>query len=114
MWEVVNAGGTGSGVAIYGLDICGKTGTAQNPHGLDHSWFVSFAPKDNPKIAMCVFVENAGYGAAVAGPITRRILEEFFFPGRAEALARAAQDTNALEENIIIEEADTSKKHTDY
>lgn len=109
MWEVVNAGGTGSGVAIYGLDICGKTGTAQNPHGLDHSWFVSFAPKDNPKIAMCVFVENAGYGAAVAGPITRRILEEFFFPGRAEALARAAQDTNALEENVIIEETDTSK-----
>ncbi len=85
MWDVVNAGGTGAGVAISGLDVCGKTGTAQNPHGLDHSWFVCFAPKNNPKIAMCVFVENAGFGAAVAGPIARQLLEAFFFPDRQRA-----------------------------
>lgn len=79
MWLVVNAGGTGSSAAITGLNVCGKTGTAQNPHGLDHSWFVCFAPKDNPKIALCVFVENAGTGAAVAVPIATRMLQRFFY-----------------------------------
>jgi len=78
MWAVVNAGGTGSGVAISGLNVCGKTGTAENSKGRDHSWFVCFAPKDNPQIAMCVFVENAGFGAAEAAPIARRILQKFF------------------------------------
>ena len=78
MWAVVNAGGTGGGVAISGLNVCGKTGTAQNTAGADHSWFVCFAPKNNPKIAMCVFVENAGYGSAVAAPIARRLLQKFF------------------------------------
>ena len=82
MWAAVNAGGTGRGVAISGLNVCGKTGTAQNPQGADHSWFVCFAPKDNPKIAICVFVENAGFGSAVAAPIARRLLLKFF--GRDE------------------------------
>ena len=45
---------------VEGLDICGKTGTAQNPHGEDHSIFIAFAPKDNPKIAIAVYVENGG------------------------------------------------------
>ncbi|MBQ6268986.1 MAG: penicillin-binding protein 2 [Bacteroidetes bacterium] len=90
MWDVVNAGGTGHGVQIPGVDVCGKTGTAQNPHGLDHSWFVCFAPRVKPKIAMCVFVENAGFGATVAGPITRRILEAFFFPNRSYNTAGAS------------------------
>ncbi|MPM44552.1 Peptidoglycan D,D-transpeptidase MrdA [bioreactor metagenome] len=80
MWAVVNAGGTGAGVALPGLNVCGKTGTAQNPHGKDHSWFVCFAPKDKPRIAMCVFVENAGFGAAVAAPIAKQILSKFFYP----------------------------------
>ena len=80
MWAAVNAaGGTGSGVAMSGLNVCGKTGTAQNPHGLDHSWFVCFAPRDNPRIALCVFVENAGFGSAVAVPIARQILQKFFY-----------------------------------
>ncbi len=104
MWKVVNAGGTGGVAAVAGVQVCGKTGTAQNSHGLDHSWFVSFAPKKNPKIAMCVFVENAGYGAAVAGPITHKILEEFFFPGRAAALAKAAKDSSQVNVPISVEE----------
>ena len=81
MWSAVNGGGTGSGVAISGLNICGKTGTAQNPHGKSHSWFVAFAPRENPQIALCVMIENAGYGSAVAAPIAKRIFHEFFFPG---------------------------------
>ncbi|MGE5478826.1 MAG: penicillin-binding protein 2 [Chloroflexota bacterium] len=80
MFDVVQGGGTGTGVRIPGINVCGKTGTAQNPHGEDHSWFVCFAPAENPKIAIVVFVENAGFGAAVAGPIAKAMLNQFFFP----------------------------------
>ena len=105
MWGVVNAGGTGGSVYIPGLDVCGKTGTAQNSHGADHSWFISFAPRKNPKIAMCVFVENAGFGAAVAGPITRQILEAFFFPERQNR-----EDINNTEINLpsVIDSSSTN------
>jgi penicillin-binding protein 2 len=57
--------------------ICGKTGTVQNPHGADHSAFVGFAPKDDPKIAIAVFIENAGFGATYAAPIGGLIMEKF-------------------------------------
>ncbi|ROL56723.1 penicillin-binding protein 2 [Bacteroidetes/Chlorobi group bacterium Naka2016] len=81
MFDVVNTpGGTAFGIKIPGLDVCGKTGTAQAPQPgqMDHSWFICFAPKDNPKIALVVIVENAGFGAAVAAPIARELLKEFF------------------------------------
>ena len=51
MWRGVNVGGTSTAARLEGLDVCGKTGTAENPRGRDHSTFLSFAPKDNPKIA---------------------------------------------------------------
>lgn len=57
--------------------VCGKTGTVQNPHGADHSAFVGFAPKDNPKIAIVVFVENAGFGATYAAPIAGLLMEKY-------------------------------------
>jgi penicillin-binding protein 2 len=57
--------------------VCGKTGTVQNPHGADHSAFVGFAPKDNPKIAIVVFVENAGFGATYAAPIGGLLMEKY-------------------------------------
>ncbi len=57
--------------------ICGKTGTVQNPHGADHSAFVGFAPRDNPKIAIAVFIENAGFGATYAAPIAGLLMEKF-------------------------------------
>lgn len=73
MYRAVNSGfgsgGTASIAAVKGLDICGKTGTAQNPHGDDHSVFICFAPKDNPKIAVAAYVENGGFGATWAAPI---------------------------------------------
>lgn len=81
MFDVVNTpGGTAYGIKIPNLDVCGKTGTAQasQPGQRDHSWFICFAPKDNPKIAISVIVENAGFGAAVAAPIARELLLEFF------------------------------------
>ena len=62
-------GGTCRVGAIPGIELCGKTGTAQNPHGKDHSAFMGFAPKDNPKIAIAVYVENAGFGATYVVPI---------------------------------------------
>jgi membrane peptidoglycan carboxypeptidase len=59
------------------IEICGKTGTAQNPHGKNHSIFVCFAPKDDPKVAVAVVVENAGYGATWAGPISTLLMEKY-------------------------------------
>lgn len=61
------------------IGVCGKTGTAQNPGGLDHAWFVGYAPKDNPEIVVVVVMENAGEGSAVAAPVVREIMEYYFF-----------------------------------
>ena len=77
MWRGVNVAGTSTDAYLEGWDVCGKTGTAQNPHGKDHSTFLSFAPRNNPRIAISVYVENGGYGAAAALPIAS-LLEEFY------------------------------------
>lgn len=69
--------GTARGAALDSIEICGKTGTAQNPHGEDHSIFMVFAPKDNPKIAMAVYIENGGFGAQYAVPIAGLLLEKY-------------------------------------
>jgi penicillin-binding protein 2 len=69
--------GTAAFIKIPGVEYCAKTGTAQNPHGKNHSLFVCFAPKDNPKIAVAVIVENAGYGATWAGPIGGLLMEKY-------------------------------------
>ena len=71
------SGGTASVAAVEGLDICGKTGTAQNPHGSDHSVFICFAPRDNPKIAVAAYVENGGFGATWAAPIASLLTEKY-------------------------------------
>lgn len=81
MYDVVNSpGGTAYYARLYNIEVCGKTGTAQNPHGKDHAWFVCFAPKENPKIALVVLAENSGFGGAVAAPIAKQLLEAFFHP----------------------------------
>ncbi len=78
MYDVVNTpGGTANNAKIPGVKVAGKTGTAQNPHGRDHSWFISFAPFDKPKIAIAVIVENAGFGSTVAAPIARKLIAEY-------------------------------------
>jgi penicillin-binding protein 2 len=62
---------------VPGIEICGKTGTSQNPHGDDHSVFFAFAPKNDPKIAIAVYIENAGWGASYAAPIAGLMIEKF-------------------------------------
>lgn len=69
--------GTSIGVSIPGINICGKTGTAQNAAGADHSIFMCFAPMENPKICILVFVENAGFGAAWSVPLASLLLEKY-------------------------------------
>ncbi len=76
MWDGINKTGR-SWAYLKGFDVCGKTGTAQNPHGEDHSTFLSFAPRENPKIAISVYVENGGWGASVALPIAS-LIEELY------------------------------------
>jgi penicillin-binding protein 2 len=71
-------GGTARSVHIPGISVAGKTGTAQNPHGNDHSWFVCIAPAINPEISIAVMVENAGHGSTVAAPLAKKILEYYF------------------------------------
>jgi len=71
------AGGTAFSAAIPGITVCGKTGTAQNPHGRDNSVFICFAPKDDPKIAVAAYIENAGFGATWACPIASLMIEKY-------------------------------------
>ncbi len=78
MYRAVNVpGGTALIARVDGLDICGKTGTAQNPRGADHSTFLCFAPRDNPRIAVSVYVEHGRFGATIAAPIASLIVEEY-------------------------------------
>jgi penicillin-binding protein 2 len=76
MEGVINAG-TGVVAKLKDIAVCGKTGTAQNPHGKDHSIFIAFAPKDNPKIAIAVVIENSGFGATWAAPIASLMMEKY-------------------------------------
>ena len=81
MWRAVNSGAGMGGTAwiahIDSLDVCGKTGTAQNPRGADNSVFICFAPMDNPKIAIAAYVENGGFGATYAAPIASLMVEQY-------------------------------------
>lgn len=70
-------GGTCRRAAIPGIEVCGKTGTAQNPHGKDHSAFMGFAPYQEPKIAVAVYVENGGWGATYGVPIGSLVMEKY-------------------------------------
>ena len=72
--NAVVQGGTGREAALPGIRVAGKTGTAQNPHGEAHSWFIGFAPLTNPQVAVAVVVEQGGAGGLVAAPIARVVL----------------------------------------
>jgi penicillin-binding protein 2 len=85
LWAVVNDGGTGAGARIPGLDVAGKTGTAQTiansraDRGQDHAWFAAFAPARAPEVVVVVLVEGGGKGGQVAAPVARKILNAIFF-----------------------------------
>jgi len=76
---VMEPGGTGGMAKVKDVVVAGKTGTAQNPHGKDHAWFIGFAPYDHPKIAICVLVENAGFGGSFAAPIAGQCIEQYLY-----------------------------------
>ena len=92
------SGATARIAAVPELDICGKTGTAQNPHGEDHSIFIAFAPKDNPKIAIAVYVENAGFGATYAAPIASLMIEKYL----KDSISRPYLEEYILNTNLML------------
>jgi penicillin-binding protein 2 len=96
MSQVVKAG-TAAASKIPGIEMCGKTGTAQNPHGKDHSQFVAFAPKENPKIAIAVTVENAGWGASWAAPIGSLMIEKYL----TDTITRPLLEKRIMEGDFI-------------
>lgn len=93
-------GGTCRLANLPGLDVCGKTGTAQNPHGKDHSAFMGFAPYNNPKIAIAVYVENAGFGATFGVPIGSLMIEKYL--NGEIAPGRKALEERMLNSNTIV------------
>lgn len=93
--EAVVSNGTARRAYLKDIVVCGKTGTAENPHGEDHSVFVAFAPKDNPKIAISVYVENAGFGGTWAAPIASLMIEKYL----------KGEISNPASEKRIIEQA---------
>jgi penicillin-binding protein 2 len=70
--------GTGRRSQLPEIKVAGKTGTAQNPQGEDHAWFVTYAPADNPEIAIAIIVENGGGGGLNAVPVAKKIYETYF------------------------------------
>lgn len=83
--------GTARAARVAGVRLAGKTGTSQNPHGADHAWFISFAPADNPRIALAIVVENAGHGGAVAAPIAGKFYRMYFKPDESASVLSQTQ-----------------------
>ena len=100
-------GGTCKLANMPDIEVCGKTGTAQNPHGLDHSAFMGFAPFHNPRIAVAVYVENAGFGAAFGVPIGSLIIEKYL--NGSISPARKHIEQRMLQSNTIVYSG--TKKH---
>lgn len=100
-------GGTCRTANLPDIEVCGKTGTAQNPHGRDHSVFMGFAPYHNPQIAICVYVENAGFGATFGVPIGSLMMEKYL-KGEISS-SRKGLEERMLNSNTIVSSG--VKKH---
>ena len=94
------AGGTARSARIPGITVCGKTGTAQNPHGKDHAVFICFAPMEDPRIAMAVYVENSGFGGTWAAPIASLLMEQYL----TDTITRPDVEQRMLEADLIADE----------
>ena len=88
------------------ITICGKTGTTENPHGQDHAVFICFAPMENPKIAMAVYVENSGFGGTWAAPIASLLIEQYL----TDTITRPEVVKRMVEADLIAKEATYVKK----
>ncbi len=97
MEKVVGPGGTANRAKLKDIVICGKTGTVQNEPKEDHAVFVCFAPKDDPKIAMAVYVENAGFGGTWAAPIASMMIEKYL----TDTVSNKAEEKRILEANFL-------------
>lgn len=96
--------GTARIAKIDSIEVCGKTGTVQNPHGDDHSAFMGFAPRNNPKIAIAVYVENGVWGARYAAPIASLIMEKYLkrtIAPHRKALEKRMMDTDLIRQKAI-------------
>jgi penicillin-binding protein 2 len=108
LFDVYNLG-TARALRVEGIDICGKTGTAENFAKIngkrtqlkDHSIFVAFAPKDNPKIAIAIMIENGGFGATVAGPIASLMIEKYL----RKKISRTDLEIRVLNKSLVSEYA---------
>jgi penicillin-binding protein 2 len=111
MEAVVNGGpgATARSVALGDIIICGKTGTAENPFGENHSVFIAFAPKDDPKIAIAVYIENAGYGATYAAPVASLMIEKYLKD--TIAVNRKWLEQRMLDLNLIDTIPEIEAKH---
>jgi penicillin-binding protein 2 len=78
--------GTGGLARVAGVEISGKTGTAENSSGEDHAWFVAYAPSRDPDVSVALIVENAGHGGEIAAPLVRQVLDAYFHLRRHEAM----------------------------
>lgn len=108
MQRVVEAG-TGRVAQFGNTVICGKTGTAQNPHGKDHSLFVAFAPRENPKIAIAVMVENSGFGATWAAPVASLMMELYM----TDSISRPELFERMIKGNLLPTRQDSLLKKSD-
>lgn len=99
--QEVTRSGTASHIAIEGIDIAGKTGTVQNPHGKNHSAYMAFAPADNPKIAIAVVVEEAGYGSTWAAPIAHLMMEYYLRADSVTQSSRVYLEEKMMNSNLI-------------
>ena len=112
MYDVVHgAGGTAHRADVPGIDVCGKTGTAENK-GRDHSVFVAFAPMDDPKIAVAVYVENAGAGGVWAAPIASLVIEKYINREvKRKDFERLYKETNPCQSLPLAHKVKKKKKH---
>ena len=99
MEKVMLPGGTGAMSMIPGISVCGKTGTSQNPHGANHSVFMAFAPKENPGIAISVYIENGLQGATYAAPIASLLIEKYL--NDSISTQRRWLETSMLNANLL-------------
>jgi penicillin-binding protein 2 len=92
MYLVVNGSGTAAAIRSSEIQIAGKTGTAQNPHGKDHALFIGYAPANDPKIAVAVVIENVGFGATWAAPIAKKMIEAYLLKNKLKQPEKIAEN----------------------
>ena len=99
MFLVVNGAGTAANIRSKEIQIAGKTGTAQNPHGKNHALFIGFAPYRDPEIAVSVIIENVGFGATYAAPVAKKMIEAYLLKDKLKP--EVPKENQELKNNLI-------------